>query len=105
MSVDYRGFAAVGFKVTADEVATLSEEVYETLIDNDTLILLDSWTAGSDYLFVYKQETADEGTCTSILSLYNKLNYEYYKDFIDLFKFYFPNSEAQLDVFLACQCY
>ena len=40
MSVDYRSFAAVGFKITAEEVSHLSEEDYEYLLDENRLILL-----------------------------------------------------------------
>lgn len=105
MSVDYRSFAAVGFKITAEEVSHLSEEDYEYLLDENRLILLNSYTSKSDYIFIKdgSYKSADEGDTISILSLYSRLNYEHNKEFIEEFKHYFPDSKAQLDILLACQ--
>ena len=74
MSVDYRGFAAIGFKITAEEVSHLSEEDYEYLLDENRLILLNSYTSKSDYIFIKdgSYKSADEGDTTSILSLYRE---------------------------------
>ena len=104
MSVDYRSFAAVGFKITAEEVSHLSEEDYEYLLDESRLILLNAYTSESDYIFTKDSfyKFADEGDIISILSLYSRLDYEHNKEFIEEFKYYFPDSKAQLDIFLAC---
>ena len=105
MSVNYRSFAAVGFKIIAEEVSHLSEEDYEYLLDENRLILLNSYTSKSDYIFIKdgSYKSADEGDTTSILSLYSRLDYKHNKEFIKEFKHYFPDSKAQLDILLACQ--
>lgn len=53
MSVEYRAVAACGWIVSDAEVRQLDGDMYDELIDYETLIRQNRWIANSDYIYVY----------------------------------------------------
>ena len=53
MSVDYSAVVACGWVVSDAEVRQLDDDIREDLMDYETLICQNSYTANSDYIYVY----------------------------------------------------
>lgn len=106
MSVKYEAFAAVGFKVTAQEVAKLDQDIIDFFFDNEYLISLNEYEDSDTFLFVTPDRTryADEGTSVDISCIWSSLTYKVLSNFIDMFNKYFPDEkEQQITVHLGCR--
>lgn len=53
MNVEYRAVVACGWIVSGDEVRQLDDDIYDELIDYETLICQNGWSGHSDYIYVY----------------------------------------------------
>lgn len=53
MSVEYRAVVACGWIVSGDEVRQLDDDIYDELIDYETLICQNGWSGHGDYIYVY----------------------------------------------------
>lgn len=53
MSVEYRAVVTCGWIVSRDEVSQLDDDIYDELVDYETLICQNGWGGHSDYVYVY----------------------------------------------------
>lgn len=96
MSVEYRTVVSCGWIVNNDEVRQLDDDIYEEMVDYETLICQNDWSGGSDYVYVYGEYvySCDENT---IYTLTNKMpSVEEHPD--EIMKFYelFPAHVGEL---------
>lgn len=64
MSVEYRAVVSCGWIVSGDEVSQLDDDIYDELVDYETLIRQNGWSGHSDYVYVYGEYaySCDEDT-------------------------------------------
>lgn len=60
MSVEYRSGVAVGFKLTEEQVDTISEEVRDELFNYGNLLDLNMLSSGGDYILAYYSQYGAE---------------------------------------------
>lgn len=90
MSVDYRSMVAYGWVVEGDEVANLPEDIYEEWMDNEYLLLQNSWNGDGTCIFILDYIICDEDRIVSLSNHeWPKLVDVPFK--VNLFKKYFPN--------------
>ena len=53
MSIEYRAVVTCGWIVSRDEVSQLDDDIYDELVDYETLICQNGWGGHSDYVYVY----------------------------------------------------
>ena len=64
MSVEYRAVVSCGWIVSNDEVRHLDNDIYDELVDYETLICQNRWDSYSGYIYVYGEYafSCDEDT-------------------------------------------